>query len=104
MFNFFKNFYSLYFIISISCDLPKKITNQKVKNVLTTCHPAIEIGACSLPKANYAVKYPVALGDISSLAHLKFSPDLCGHILRINCGHGDLDVIVTNSNLGNFLN
>ena len=28
---------------------------------------------------------------------------MCGHILRINCGNGDMDIIVTNSNLGGGL-
>ena len=28
---------------------------------------------------------------------------MCGHIFTINCGKGDLDIIVTNSNLGNGL-
>ena len=46
---------------------------------------------------------PVALGDISSLGYLKFSPDLCGHILQINCGNGNLNIIITDSNLGGGL-
>ena len=29
--------------------------------------------------------------------------DLCGHILRIDCGNGELNIIVTNSNLGGGL-
>ena len=32
-----------------------------------------------------------------------YFPDLCGHILRIDCGNGPLDIIVTNSNLGGGL-
>lgn len=61
------------------------------------------MGACELPRADYSVRSPVALGDISSLAHLRFNPKLCGQILRVNCGPGDLDIIVTNSNLGGGL-
>jgi hypothetical protein len=37
---------------------------------------------------------------ITELGYLKFKPDLCGHVLTINCGHGDLDIIITNSNYG----
>ena len=29
--------------------------------------------------------------------------DLCGHVLRIDCGNGALDIIVTNSNYGGGL-
>ncbi len=72
-------------------------------NILATRHGATEIGACSLPKADYSVRFPVALGDIPQLNSLKFTPDLCGHIISINCGNGDLDIIVTNSNLGGGL-
>ena len=74
-----------------------------MNNILATRHGATEIGACSLPKGDYTVKYPVALGDIPELSHLRFTPDLCGHVLRINCGNGDLDIIINNSNLGGGL-
>ena len=72
-------------------------------NVLATRHGATEIGACSLPQGDYTVNKPVALGDIASLGYLKFRPDLCGHILRVDCGNGPLNIIVTNSNLGGGL-
>jgi hypothetical protein len=71
--------------------------------VLATRHGANEIGACELPDGNYAVYYPFALGDISSLGDLRFRSDLCGKVLRINCGNGDIDIVVTNSNLGGGL-
>ena len=29
--------------------------------------------------------------------------DLCGHILTVNCGKGDLDIIINNSNFGGGL-
>jgi hypothetical protein len=61
------------------------------------------VGACSLPEGSYSVSRPVALGDIASLQSLRFNPDLCGHILTIDCGNGPLDIIVTNSNLGGGL-
>ncbi len=69
----------------------------------TTRHPANEKGACELPNADYGILTPVALGDIAELGYLGFKPDLCGHILKINCGHGDMDIIITNSNLGGGL-
>jgi hypothetical protein len=72
-------------------------------NIYSTRHGATEQGACALPSVDYNVLNPVALGDIGELGYLQFSPDLCGHILRINCGNGDLDIIVTNSNLGGGL-
>ena len=43
------------------------------------------------------------MGNINELGNLKFSPALCGHILKVNCGKGDVNVIVTNSNLGGGL-
>ena len=73
------------------------------RTILSTRHGATEVGACSLPKADYSIRFPVALGDIPALGNLKFTPDLCGHILTINCGHGDLDIIINNSNLGGGL-
>ncbi len=44
--------------------------------------------------------YPFALGSIPELDYLKFRPDLCGHVVQIDCGHGPLDIVVTNSNYG----
>lgn len=74
-----------------------------LQNVLATRHVNGGGDACALPRANYANNYPFALGNIGSLEHLKFKPDLCGHILTINCGRGPLDVIIVNSNLGGGL-
>ncbi|UJR07340.1 hypothetical protein I4U23_011627 [Adineta vaga] len=71
--------------------------------VHTTRHGATEHGACALPASDYAVVNPVALGNIDSLKNLKFRPELCGHILNVDCDHGSLDIIVTNSNLGGGL-
>ena len=76
---------------------------QELSNVKATRHPAVEIGACSLPKEEYTLATPVALGDISALKHLKFNSKLCGHILDIDCGNGPLSIIVSNSNLGGGL-
>ena len=85
----------LFCLICIDC--------QQANNVRTTFHGASENGACSLPAETYSSSYPLALGDIPSLGGLRFTPDLCGHVLRVNCGRGALNVIVTNSNLGNGL-
>lgn len=73
------------------------------KQVLATRHGANEAGACALPKAMYGITNPVALGDISALNELKFKPELCGHVLSVDCGHGTLDIIINNSNLGGGL-
>ena len=70
----------------------------------TTFHGANEVGACQLPAQSYSTAFPVALGDISSLGNLRFSSNLCGHILAVKCGNGPLvNVIVMNSNLGGGL-
>ena len=45
----------------------------------------------------------VALGSIESLQHLKFTPELCGQILEIDCGNGPTNIIITNSNYGGGL-
>lgn len=74
-----------------------------IDNVLATRHGATESGACALPRVNYNVQNPVALGDINELQYLKFTPELCGHVLTVDCGHGSLDVIINNSNLGGGL-
>ena len=71
--------------------------------VLATRHGAYEAGACALPAATYTVTNPVALGSIDSLSHLKFKPELCGQVLRVDCGNGPLNIIVTNSNYGGGL-
>jgi len=76
---------------------------QTLSGVLTTYHGAHESGACALPASNYAVTNAVALGSIGSLQHLKFKPELCGQVLQVDCGHGPLNIIVTNSNYGGGL-
>jgi hypothetical protein len=83
--------------------LPKHNLGPILSNVLATRHPGNEPGACELPSMNYAVNYPVALGNIESLKHLKYRAELCGQILNVNCGHGALNIIITNSNLGGGL-
>jgi len=76
----------------------------KYHGVLATKHAAKESGACQLPEGNYVDGiHPVALGNIPSLHSLKHRPGLCGHILRIDCGKGAKDIIVTNANLGGGL-
>ena len=93
-----------YFILIFCLSFILYLANAQVLyNIHTTRHAANEIGACELPQGDYSVLNPVALGNIDSLSYLKFDPKFCGHILRINCGNGDLDIIVTNSNLGGGL-
>jgi len=82
---------------------PSQSSGSTLYNVLATRHGAFESGACALPKWSYGVVYPVALGDIAELQHLKFKPELCGHILTVDCGRGSLDIIINNSNLGGGL-
>ncbi|CAF1508701.1 unnamed protein product [Adineta ricciae] len=81
----------------------QRSTDRAMYGVHTTRHGATEHGACALPASDYAVVNPVALGNIESLKNLKFRPELCGHVLNVDCGHGSLDIIVTNSNLGGGL-
>lgn len=80
------------------------VVGKTYNGVLTTCHPATEAGACQLPEGNYVSQiYPVALGNIGALGTLKHNPGLCGHILRIDCGNGPVDIIVSNANPGGGL-
>jgi PAN domain len=74
-----------------------------LSGVLATRHAAYEHGACALPASDYAIVNPVALGDIASLQNLKFRPELCGQVLQVDCGHGPLNIIITNSNYGGGL-
>jgi len=73
--------------------------------VLATRHGATESGACQLPEGSYGANlFPVALGDIDSLGHLKFQNGMCGHILRVTCpGQSSVDIIVSNANFGGGL-
>ena len=80
--------------------------NQPSNNpaVLTTFHGANEAGACKLPaQGSYSVRHAVALGNVPALGNLKYTNSMCGHILTVNCGNGDVDIIVMNSNLGGGL-
>lgn len=76
------------------------VVGPTLYNVKATRHENGGGDACALPQASYTTDNPFALGSIDSLGHLKFRPDLCGHILNIDCGHGPLDIIITNSNYG----
>uniref|UniRef100_A0A915KPA5 Uncharacterized protein n=1 Tax=Romanomermis culicivorax TaxID=13658 RepID=A0A915KPA5_ROMCU len=72
-----------------------------LSNVLATRHVNGGGDACALPAGvSYALNTPFALGDISSLGYMKFKPDLCGHVVTIDCSHGSLDILITNSNYG----
>ena len=82
---------------------PNSGSGSTLYNVLATRHGAHEAGACALPAASYAVTNAVALGSIDSLSHLKFKPELCGQVLRVDCGNGPLNIIITNSNYGGGL-
>lgn len=84
-------------------DVENDVSMLRADHVKATRHGGVEPGACALPRVNYDVKYPVALGDIDSLQNLKFRPELCGHVLDVNCGHGQLDIVINNSNLGGGL-
>lgn len=71
--------------------------------MLTTCHSATESGACELPEATYMYDKPVALGNIPALQYLAYRPGMCGHVLSVDCGHGPVEIIVSNANLGGGL-
>ena len=88
---------------NIQCFTNTTTISRHVYGVQTTYHDTHEAGACELPASYYVVQYPVALGTIDSLKHLKFRPELCGHVLQIDCGNGILDVVVMNSNYGGGL-
>ena len=88
---------------SMVCGVVNEDNDKRVSGVHTTYHGAHEAGACELPASDYATRHAVALGNIDSLKHLKFRPELCGQVLNIDCGNGPLDVVVMNSNLGGGL-
>ncbi|CAF3406955.1 unnamed protein product [Rotaria sp. Silwood1] len=102
-------YWTLFGVLIINCEFIEfssannQLNGGLVSGVHTTYHGAHEAGACELPASNYAIKYSVALGNIESLKHLKFRPELCGQVLTINCGNGPLDVVVMNSNYGGGL-
>lgn len=102
-FNFFKYFHYNFVKLTNNIEFILFIVGPIYSNVLTTFHGATEVGACSLPANSYSTVYPVALGNIDALGNLKFAPNLCGHILSVNCGNGAVNVIVSNSNLGGGL-
>jgi hypothetical protein len=82
-------------------DVPGSGVGTVYRNVKGTCKVKRGGDACALPRSNYAFYYPFALEDIGELGDLQFRPDLCGHVLNIQCGDGpNLDIIVTNSNQG----
>ncbi|CAF3925944.1 unnamed protein product, partial [Rotaria sordida] len=68
--------FGLLIINYVSATWPK--IGGQVFGVHTTYHGAYEVGACELPKSSYAIVYPIALGNIESLKHLKWRPELCG--------------------------
>lgn len=54
-----------------------------------------------MPTANYVVTDAIALGQETALGDLAFRPGLCGQVLTINCGNGDVDaVVVSTCNIG----
>lgn len=54
-----------------------------------------------MPAANYAVTDAIALGQEAALGNLVWKQGLCGQVLTINCGNGDVDaVVVSTCNLG----
>lgn len=79
-----------------------RVSSQS-SGVLATRHGAYEVGSCELPAWSYSSNYAVALGDISSLGDLSMRSDLCGHVLTIDCGNGELDIVINNSNFGGGL-
>lgn len=78
--------------------------NPLITDILTLKHTYInDEGTCLLPSEDYAVTYPIALGNKEKLDYLKFRPQLCGHVLEIDCGNGKFDAVIMNSNLGGGL-
>ncbi|CAF2526705.1 unnamed protein product [Rotaria sp. Silwood2] len=77
----------------------EQISNEYpiISNIFATHYLDNDSDGCALPVSHYTISYPVALGNIMALKYLKFRPELCGQVLTINCGHGSLDTIVTNS-------
>lgn len=58
-------------------------------------------GGCQVPTANYVITDAIALGQETALGNLVWKQGLCGQVLTINCGNGDVDAIVVSTcNLG----
>uniref|UniRef100_A0A915JBS5 Apple domain-containing protein n=1 Tax=Romanomermis culicivorax TaxID=13658 RepID=A0A915JBS5_ROMCU len=89
---------------SVVCGLidgqPSGGGRDRLYNILATRHVNGGGDACALPSANYVVNLPFALGSVAELGYMSFKPDLCGHVLNIDCGNGAMDIIITNSNYG----
>ena len=97
---------NFYFILLLNAALFIQLAvGQSLTNILTTYYDSNDNATCNLPTYfNFSTPYRVALGDISSLGSLKFSPSLCGHILSVQCALGPaVNVMVVNTNVGGGL-
>ena len=74
-----------------------------ISTVKSTMFAGSASGACELPSADYRFLNPLALGEIPELGELRWDPNFCGHIVEVNCGHGPLNIIVTDLNVGGGL-
>lgn len=60
-----------------------------------------DAGGCQVPTANYVITNAIALGQETALGNLAWKQGLCGQVLTVNCGYGDVDaVVVSTCNLG----
>lgn len=58
-------------------------------------------GGCQMPEGNYRIVDAVALGFQPELGSLAFKPGLCGKVLDIDCGHGNVQAVVVSTCGGN---
>eukprot|EP00122_Pirum_gemmata_P020578 Pgem_evm1s19232 len=70
-------------------------TNSNVNG--TYWGPATDTGGCQMPTATYAIDNAIAVGWESQLGDLTMTNDLCGHVLKINCGYGDVEAVIAST-------
>jgi hypothetical protein len=60
-----------------------------------------ESGGCQMPSGDYLVTDAIALGQQPELWSLIWRQGLCGQVLYVDCGHGNLEAVVASTcNLG----
>eukprot|EP00122_Pirum_gemmata_P005560 Pgem_evm1s5068 len=50
-----------------------------------------------MPSTSYTVQQAVALGEQPALGNLRVTNDLCGHVVRVNCGGDSVDAVVAST-------
>lgn len=54
-------------------------------------------GGCQMPIASYRIKDAIALGREQKLGNLVWRNGLCGQVVKINCGHGEVEAVIVDT-------